>query len=543
MLWRGRGRSSQKYGQALFLVFLVLLVYQAVSKREAASGQNRTTTAGSIPKITNDLIEDQAKSWRALYAYILNNDPQCAAPEVLGIPHKLDTMYKPDHDEPRPDILWLKPQDVQKLKSTHAKFIDDIHSQPPAIPYRSSTQGIACTAGLRLLPTLTISLRMLRRTGCTLPVEVFLATQKDYDAEVCEHIFPSLNAKCLIFQDIVRAAGTGVVLTRFQYKIMALLFSSFESVLLLDSDTFPTSDPTYLFTSDVFAHHGMVLWPDFWYPSESPYYFEIADIHPIPPLNARPATESGEILVNKSKHNTTLLLTSYYNYYGPDFYYPLHSQGAPGQGDKETFGWAAVATHSPFYIVHTPVLAIGHTDSNGEFFGSAMAQHDPVADYAAHQSTTDAQEEDANFPPPIQAPQAATLTDPTPNTTIRPLFIHANYPKFDPGTFFLSTTQPEGRVGPAFDSNGTSVRPWAATLRGPPFTYVGYDLEAVYWDEIERVACDYNGGEGQDGQEEQKQAFQGAWGDIRQKGVDVCEVVRRWKGKVFGKEKGIVRNV
>lgn len=563
--WRGRG--SQKYAQALFLVFTVLLFYQAISKSDRISTNGRTAAPDSPPKDPGSILDRQAQFWRALYSHVLNNDPQCAPPEILGIPHKLDTMYTPDHDIPRPDILWLKPQDVQQIKSAHASFLHDVYQKPLQLPYQIGTKGIAVTASYQLLPVLAISLRMLRRTGSTLPVEVFLATPDDYDASVCDHIFPSLNAKCLIFQTIVHAAGTGVALTRFQYKIMALLFSSFETVLLLDSDAFPLTDPTYLFTSTPLTTHGLILWPDFWYPSESPYFFEIASIHPTPPLNARPATESGELLVHKPQHNTTLLLAAYYNYYGPDLYYPLHSQGAPGQGDKETFGWAAAATNSSFYIVHQPVVALGRSDSSGQFFGSAMAQHDPVADYELHHhrisKTTDdihpqqqpgevEDEEDGIFPPPQPAPlptDTSSSPPPTsPSASPPPLFIHANFPKFDPAVLFRHPAAAAQRQPAVFDSNGSGVRPWGATpLRlGPSLSSEGEDeggggdgkgggdgdvdadgdIEKVFWEEIARVACEWQG------------EF-GAWREVRAgEGMDFCKVVRRWMGEVFGVTEG-----
>jgi alpha 1,2-mannosyltransferase len=103
----------------------------------------------------------------------------------------------------------------------------------------------------------------------------------------------------------------------------------------------------------------MVLWPDFWFPSESPSFFEATEI-PAPPIYVRALTESGEILYSKSKHNLSIMLATYYNYYGPDFYYPLQSQGAPGEGDKETFLWSAVALSEPFYTVKTKVRALGY---------------------------------------------------------------------------------------------------------------------------------------------------------------------------------------
>jgi alpha 1,2-mannosyltransferase len=559
-------RGNKGCGHLLCVVFVVLLIYHAVSKSDIVKATGSYSQSKKPPIATteiarNPMINEHADFWRALYLHILSNDPECATPEHVGPSHKLDIMYDPERNPPRPDSLWLKQEDIDALRNAHAKFLRDLVDKPVELPYAADTRGVVMTAGLRQLPVLTQSLSMLRRTGCNLPVEVFLSTSEDYDHQICETVFPSLNVKCLIFGEIAAAAGTGVKLTQYQYKIMALLFSSFESVLFLDSDAWPTHDITPLFDSVVFGRHGMILWPDFWYPSESPYYFDISGIQEIPPLNARPSTESGEILLSKKSHTVTLLLAAYYNYYGPDYYYPLQSQGAPGQGDKETFGWAAVATNNSFYTVHTAVVAIGHVDSNGEFTGSAMAQHDPVADYALHSlpstkdddaldtskatstpsevdPTSKAQllaqppsEVDANYPAPLGPNESKnfTLTGTYTSETngrvedikIRPLFIHANFPKFDPATLFLTETQPRGQPNPTFDSNGTQIRPWGATLKGPNFDYVGYDVERAFWEVVRDVACDW------------KDAF-GAWKGNKDKGLDVCFVVEKWTEKVFG---------
>jgi alpha 1,2-mannosyltransferase len=48
----------------------------------------------------------------------------------------------------------------------------------------------------------------------------------------------------------------------------------------------------------------------------------------VAPMNFRRASESGIILYSKRRHAAGLLLATYYNYFGPDFYYPLLTQGA-----------------------------------------------------------------------------------------------------------------------------------------------------------------------------------------------------------------------
>src|SRR4051794_2048387 len=72
-------------------------------------------------------------------------------------------------------------------------------------------------------------------------------------------------------------------------------FSSFEEVLFLDSDAFPVQEPEALLDCEPFTTTGLVLWPDFWYMSESPAYFAISS-QAMPSLKERQSTESGEIM-------------------------------------------------------------------------------------------------------------------------------------------------------------------------------------------------------------------------------------------------------
>lgn len=413
-------------------------------------------------------LEKQASFWRNLYQIILNNDPNCNHVSDPVVPQKLDIQYDPSHDHPRPDLLFVETSDVNHLREAHSNFVRDLARDAPEMVHNPGTRGIVMTGGIKQLPVLVISIRMIRKAKSDLPIEVFVADPSEWDERVCGVVLPSLNAKCLMFYDIFHTANTGVEIDRFQFKIMAILFSSFEEVLLLDSDAFPIRDPLPLFEEEPFKSTGMILWPDFWYASESPYYFNIAKIE-APALTVRASVESGEVMYSKTKHNMSLMLAAYYNYYGPHYYYPLLSQGAPGEGDKETFGWAATAMGEPFYAVHQKVRALGRLDSSGDFLGSAMAQHDPLADYA---------DTLAHGPPH----ERDNYTDS--DNDIKPFFIHANFPKFDPSTVF----EKEAQGGPTRDSNGTDVRCW---MDLPSAVEIfGFDVERGFWEEIKGVACD-----------------------------------------------------
>jgi alpha 1,2-mannosyltransferase len=394
---------------------------------------------------------------------------------------------------------------VDVMREAHHGFVSDIRFEHQAsheslnLPYKAGTRGIVSTAGGSYLVVFVISLRMLRRTGCTLPVEVFLANLDEYETHICDVVLPTLHAKCIVLSHILDAVPAMVEISRYQYKIFSILFSSFEEVLLLDSDAFPVRDPAVLFNSEPFNSTGLVLWPDFWYASESLAYFTISS-QPIPSLQERPSTESGEIMYSKTKHELSLLLATYYNIYGPTHYYPLQSQGAPGEGDKETYGWAAEALGMPVYRVKQPVRAIGiFNPQTGSLEGSAMVQYDPRDDYIS----TTRKNRSISF-----GRAKSTDTDPSAAPARpRPFFVHANFPKFNPATIWADP-------GPTHDADGRFRRVWEDddTIKG-----FGFDVEKSFWEEIKWTSCEL-------------ETKIDTWRGI----VGICNAATRYWNEVFG---------
>jgi alpha 1,2-mannosyltransferase len=356
----------------------------------------------------------------------------------------------------------MSTHDVWSMTKAHSDFVDAIKADPPSLSYVAGSKGLVCTAGGPYLPVLVISLRMLRRTGSKLPVEVFLATHDEYEEHICDKVLPSLNAKCVILSEVLDKSSVSRPIEKFQLKPFAMLFSSFEDILFLDADAFPLAKPESLFEREPFQSKGMLTWPDFWASSASPLYYRIAS-QEVAPMELRQSTESGEVLISKRTHSKTLLLSTYYNYWGPTHYYRLFSQGAAGEGDKETFLAAATALGEPFYQVSERICAIGHSTQGG-LAGSAMIQFNPIEDYKLTQKGIWRVAGDDSVKQP------------------RPFFIHANFPKFNPATVFS-----EQAVNPAFNDDGSYTRAW--TIPESVINEFGRDVEKEFWAEILWTGC------------------------------------------------------
>ncbi|THW40066.1 nucleotide-diphospho-sugar transferase [Aureobasidium pullulans] len=354
-------------------------------------------------------------------------------------------------ETPRPDHLNITSTDIATMRFAHTAYLKDARQM--SLPFQEGASGIVSAAAGKYLPVFVISLRMLRRTGSHLPVELFVDTETEMTSHTCQTLLPSMNARCLRLED--RLGRWAKYLASFQVKVFAILASSFENVLFLDADAFMAKDPAHVFTQGPFTSTGLVTWPDFWASSASQHLYEITD-QPVPAMNALASTESGQLLVSKSTHALTLLLAAYYNYYGPDRYYPLMAQGGPGEGDKDSFILAARAAKAPFHQVKKCVDTIGYYE-HGSYHGGAMLQYDP---------TQDSTETAASVSTMEKMPDAFS--------------VHHNIPKYDPVQLF--------DMGVLIDSK-TGVPHRLIGTKQETEKRFGRDIESELWEEIEHVTC------------------------------------------------------
>ncbi|QSZ36044.1 hypothetical protein DSL72_007168 [Monilinia vaccinii-corymbosi] len=369
--------------------------------------------------------------WAAFAPLLAAAAPRCPPPKLEGKAQPISVQNRRSANH-----IVMDEKDIEMMRRSHTWFVRQLVQNAPKLEYEDATRGIVTSAGGDYFPPLLVSLRFLRRTGSTLPVEVFLASPDEYESLMCETILPSLNAKCLIISDITGRHDLPFSFSRYQLKAFAILFSSFESVLFLDADNFPAYSPDELFTSEPFTSKHLVLWPDYWIPTPSETLSTIIGLKGSI-LNERPTIEAGQILVNKKHQTEALLLAAYYNAYG-DYYYHLMTQGGAGEGDKETFSVAALVLGKSFYTVSQLPRPFGMPGN-----GAAVLQADPMEDFKAKGRKTP-----------------------------RPFFIHASWPP---------------KLNPAH--NYQSSRQWGDEQRSLKM-FNGLDVELVAWGYMVQMACD-----------------------------------------------------
>ena len=259
-----------------------------------------------------------------------------------------------------------------------------------------NSKGIVMVGGGKFSWLALLSIHQLRQIGSKLPVEVFIPTIQDYDYNFCETMLQYVNAKCVLgYKELpLRYVQPFFKLKNYEYKLLAMLASEFENILLLDVDNILIKNPDELFNWDIYQKYQLILWPDTWIRTTNPFMFDLFhinvdyssindvendnyDIHDLPGSFPNPSTESGMLLVNKKIHADTLLLALYINIYGANYYYPLISQGSAGEGDKDTYILAAYSLDKPVYQVRQSLSFIGYFNEEG-FQSTGMAQCNPM---------------------------------------------------------------------------------------------------------------------------------------------------------------------
>src|SRR5579862_3659793 len=217
------------------------------------------------------------------------------------------------------NIVLFNSTELADMKRIHSRLVRKLPEFPPNL---FSGRGVVMVAGGRFVRISLLSIRMLRRSGTSLPVELWMANLEEYDSEFCSEI-AELGARCRLLSDYIG----GSVVERYQLKAFAILLSSFAEVLFLDADNFPVISVDDIFTRGNYTTIGVVIWPDYWASTASPWLFEIVNR----PQSFFRTCESGQLLWNKRTHFAALVLDCYYNFYGPQYFYRLLTLGAIGE--------------------------------------------------------------------------------------------------------------------------------------------------------------------------------------------------------------------
>lgn len=244
---------------------------------------------------------------------------------------------------------------IAKKRREWQKFVGQI------LPCTDTFRGrgiVTCAGGKSYFTCAWVNISMLRKKGCSLPVELW-HQENELNAEAIEEL-KKLNVVCRNFSDYTSQK----VCNAYQLKPIALLHSSFREILYLDADNNCLMDPSFLFNSTQYQENGALFWPDYWMTSPDNPVWKIVNRKE----SCSPEQESGQLLIDKEKCWRELNLCWFFN--SDPFYYKIL------WGDKDTFRFAWMALNRPFYMINKGVGAVGFQDVPYGFHSIAMLQHD-----------------------------------------------------------------------------------------------------------------------------------------------------------------------
>jgi len=201
----------------------------------------------------------------------------------------------------------------------------------PAFPeHRFEGRGIVlCGGGSVYLPCIWVCVRMLRRFGCTLPIELWHRGPHEMTGEMKRLLEPY----GVVFQDAFKVARQYPVrrLDGWELKPYAIMNSRFAEVLYIDADNVVVRNPEFLLDTALYQQTGSLFWQDVPnHKSEQCYLKETSWELLGLPVCREAEFESGQLLIDKRRCWRPMQLTLHLNEHSDHYYSALF-------GDKDTF--------------------------------------------------------------------------------------------------------------------------------------------------------------------------------------------------------------
>ncbi|HEX4498579.1 MAG TPA: hypothetical protein VIE43_23075 [Thermoanaerobaculia bacterium] len=214
----------------------------------------------------------------------------------------------------------------------HRAALEELLRQPAPYPgERFAGRGIViCAGGDTYFPCGWVAIGMLRRLGCTLPVELWYRGPREMTPETIALVEP-LGVTCVDAYEVARRHPCRR-LDSWEIKPFAIVHSRFAEVLYLDADNVALRDPAFLFDLPEYAAAGALFWPDRYVGPGTGFEWLKREAWKLCglPYRLEPEIEAGQLVIDKRRCWKALAMTLHLNERS-DYYYAFF------YGDKDTF--------------------------------------------------------------------------------------------------------------------------------------------------------------------------------------------------------------
>ncbi len=144
------------------------------------------------------------------------------------------------------------------LENAAQKFDEASRNIPPRPNFEG--QGIVIAAGGPFVPSAYIGVRLLRKLGTTLPIEIWHAGEDEIPGWARRAFEPW----DVTLHDVMPfcPGRPQSELRGWPIKPAALMNSHLSEILFLDADCFPLQNPQFILDSPEYRQYGSMFWPD-----------------------------------------------------------------------------------------------------------------------------------------------------------------------------------------------------------------------------------------------------------------------------------------
>jgi len=228
-------------------------------------------------------------------------------------------------------------------------------------------RGIVIPAGgVKYFPCAWVNIRMLRRHGCKLPIELWHLGPEEMPPTMRELLEP-FDVRVVDALEY-RQRFPARILRGWELKPYAIMHSAFEEVLLLDADNVAVLDPTFFFQTTEYRETGSIFWPDYGRLAPTREIWKLTGVA----YRDEPEFETGQIVIHKRRCWKALALTMWMNEHSDFWYRFIH-------GDKETFHLAWRKLGVPYAMPTRGIERLEKVMCQHDFSGRRVFQHRNMA--------------------------------------------------------------------------------------------------------------------------------------------------------------------
>ena len=272
---------------------------------------------------------------------------------------ELGTSHDPAIRSSRRSAMLDEPLTERNARARSEAFIRTI----PPVPDRHQGRGIViCGGGPKYFTPAWVCINMLRRLGCSLPIQLWHLGEAECDDRM-RALVATLGVECVDGRELSRTYPSRI-LNGWELKPYAIIHSPFREVMLIDADNVPVTNPDFLFDTPQFEETGALFWPDIGRLDASREIWDLCGVA----YRDEPEFETGQIVVDKERCWNALSLCMWYNEYSDFYYRHVH-------GDKETFHLAFRKLDQPYAMPEEGVHHLPATFCQHDFEGRRLWQH------------------------------------------------------------------------------------------------------------------------------------------------------------------------